>query len=208
MKDNYCTIYLVRHGESVANVSNIIGGNTSLTENGKSQAVVLGEKFRNINFSAVFSSNLLRARETAQFIMQGREFELKVHEGLRERSFGSIDKDKDEEYKHLFQALKDMSDEDFWEWKIVDDMESAQEAFGRFSKALSEIAKTYLGKKVLIVSHGTVIRSLLVHLGYGTFRELPTNSVTNTAYVILETDGENFEIKDTSGVRKLSGLSF
>ena len=207
MKDNFCTIYLVRHGESEANITGIVGGDTPLTQKGKKQALRLGEKLTDVNFSAVFSSNLKRAKQTAEYIVQGRQFEIQIHKGLRERSFGSIDSDKDEKYKYLFEALKDMSDEEFWEWKIVDDMENAQEAVGRFIKALKEISKSYLGKEILVVSHGTVMRTLLVKLGRGTFRDFPSGALENTAYIKLKSDGENFTIEEVSGLKKLNGLS-
>ncbi len=207
MSNNFCTIYLVRHGLSGANVARTVGGNTGLVEKGKEQAMELGKKLKDIDFAAVFSSDLLRARQTAELIIEGRNLEVSTHKELRERSFGSIDNKNDKEFIHLFQALKDVSDDEYWKWKIVDDMESAQEAFGRFFNALKKISKKYLGKEILIVSHGTVMRSLLVYLGYGSFKELPTNSLQNTGYIKLKSDGENFIIEDTWGVNKMKGLS-
>ncbi|MCL5435445.1 MAG: histidine phosphatase family protein [Patescibacteria group bacterium] len=199
-KNNYCTIYLVRHGECEGNTVDRLGGDTQLTSKGKLQALELGKEFKNIDFSAVFSSKLLRAEQTAQLIIEGRGLSVHKVENLRERHFGKIDGQPVAEYIHLFDAVKNKPDKEHWKLKIVDDMESAQEALTRFSKVLREIVNAYLGKKILIVAHGTVMRALLVSLGYCSFRDLPAGSLKNTGYIKLESDGDKFFIKETKGV--------
>lgn len=199
-ENKVCTIYLVRHALSVANLTGIMGGNSPLADQGKIQAIELGKKFKDIDFAAVFSSHKKRAMQTAKLIIEGRDLSVQTVHGLRERSFGSLDLKTSSEYKSLFEALKDMSDDEVWKWKIVDDMETAQDAVERFSNALEEIAKAYLGKKVLVVGHGTVNRSFLVKIGYGSFKEIGNGTFKNTGYAILESDGKNFKVLETSGV--------
>ena len=58
------------------------------------------------------------------------------------------------------------------------------------------------GKTILVVSHGGVMRYLLIHLGFGTYTNLPTGSIGNTAYIKLETDGVDFFVKETKGITK------
>ncbi len=198
--NNYCTIYIVRHGQSEGNAADVLGGDTGLTAKGKLQALELGKEFKNIDFSAVFSSNLLRAEQTAQLIIEGKGLRVQKVENLRERHFGEIDGKSVIEYIHLFDAIEDRPDKEYWEWKIVDDMENAQEALARFLKALRKIVNRYLGKKILIASHGTVMRSLLVSLGYCNFRDLPAGSLKNTGYIKLESDGVDFFVKETKGI--------
>ncbi len=198
--DKICTIYLVRHGQSLANITGVMGGDEPLSDLGREQALNLGKKLKNVDFSVVFSSDKLRARQTAELIIKGKNLEIQTHKGLKERSFGSLDKETNKEYMHLFNALNDMTDDEVWKWKIIDDMETAEEAVGRFYKAVREIAAAYLGKKVLIVAHGTVNRSFLVKIGFGTFANLQNGAFTNTAYAIIDFDGENFKVKETFGV--------
>lgn len=200
--NNYCTIYLVRHAESLANLNGIVGGDYGLSEKGRKQALELGKKLKNVDFSAVFSSYLLRAEETAKLVIEGRNLEIQKVKNLRERNFGSIENLSNKEYMHLFDALKTMSDKEAWEWKIVDDMETSQEAIGRFQKALFKIAKAYLGKKVLVVSHGNVIRSFLVKTGFATFSQLHGNAIANASYVVIKSDGKNFTVWKTNGIDK------
>lgn len=200
MKDDVCTIYLVRHGQSEANITKVMGGDSPLTSLGQEQALALGKKLKDVDFAAVFSSNKLRAKQTAKLIIEGRDFEVQTHNDLRERSFGSLDKETNKEYMHLFNALNDMTDDEVWKWKIIDDMESAEEAVSRFYKAVKEIASVYLGKKVLIVAHGTVNRSFLVKIGFGSFKNFQNGAFANTAYAVIDFDGENFKVKETVGV--------
>ena len=70
--NNYCTLYLVRHGEAVGNVEGMIIGqdDSPLTTNGIRQTKQISRKLRHINFAAVFSSDLIRAKRTAEFIIK------------------------------------------------------------------------------------------------------------------------------------------
>lgn len=198
--DKVCTIYLVRHAQSLANLNGIVGGNLALSKKGIEQALELGSKLKNINFSAVFSSDMLRAEQTAKYIIEGRSLDVQKVSNLRERSFGSIENKSNKEYLHLFDALKDMSDEEAWKWKIVDDMETSEETVKRFSNALKEIANAYFGKAVLVVSHGNAIRSFLVNMGFAAFSQLHGSNIGNASYIVLEFDGKEFRIKETSGI--------
>jgi len=85
-------IYLTRHGETIWNRLGKTQGiqDTSLTDIGRTQAKKLGEQLKkNNNINAIYCSDLLRARETAEII--GEEISLKPISSslLREVSFGS-----------------------------------------------------------------------------------------------------------------------
>lgn len=62
------TLYLARHGQTVENLSRIFQGHLpgTLTEEGKKQAMDLGESLRNIALDAVVSSDLQRVVDTVQ----------------------------------------------------------------------------------------------------------------------------------------------
>ncbi|MDP2964602.1 MAG: histidine phosphatase family protein [Pelolinea sp.] len=68
---SHLTLYLVRHGESVSNFNNVFIGRSvdpALTETGLQQARSLAESLRGKKVAAIFSSTLLRARQTAQIV--------------------------------------------------------------------------------------------------------------------------------------------
>lgn len=68
-------VYLIRHGETDANVQKIIQGHldTQLNATGKRQAQIVGETLRSVRFVAAFTSDLSRAREVGIriYVMNG-----------------------------------------------------------------------------------------------------------------------------------------
>ena len=88
------TLFLARHGESVSNYKNLFIGRSEdpeLTEKGICQARSLAESLKGKNIAAIYSSTLLRARQTAQII--GSKIGLKVShsEDLIEVGLGALD---------------------------------------------------------------------------------------------------------------------
>lgn len=65
------TIYIVRHGESLGNVSKYKAGlDPDLTERGEEQALMVAERFDNIQVEIVIASPLIRARKTGERIAE------------------------------------------------------------------------------------------------------------------------------------------
>ena len=86
-------------------------------------------------------------------------------------------------------------------------MESAREGAKRLLSLLQEIKATDMGKTILVVCHGNIMRSLLNILGWCKFDEIPEGAIENTGYIKLETNGEDFIIKETRGVNKKIGVA-
>ena len=90
--NNYCTIYLVRHGQSEANHTvSLYGLDKKLTEKGKEQAKIVAQKLKGIKFDVVFTSELVRAQETAAIIAKEHELEVLTKKALRERHTGMLE---------------------------------------------------------------------------------------------------------------------
>lgn len=83
-------IVLVRHGETAYNASGHYQGHTqiSLNERGFAQAAVVGKRLRTTTFDAIYSSDLLRAVQTAQAIAQYHNLPIVQHAGFREIDVG------------------------------------------------------------------------------------------------------------------------
>lgn len=208
-QSNFCTIYIVRHGETEHNVNHIIQGQTDspLTEKGLKQAVEARELFKAIDFDAVFSSDLLRAQRTAEIIAAEKKLAVNTNQLLRERRFGKYESLPREAYlkenKRLFEEMKTMTESQKRQVRFGKDYENEEELAGRFITFLREIAVTYSGQTVLAVAHGGIMRALLMHLGFGSFDELRDgNTIKNTGYFVLESDGVDFFIKETVGIEK------
>lgn len=207
MKNNYCTLYIVRHGETDWNVKQIIQGhsNSVLTYNGRNQIKALAEKLKHIHFDALFSSDLLRTKQTSEILNVERKLAIHTTEAIRERFFGKYEGLHShafhKEVKDLLKDYETLSEESKRKFKYPT-AESDEELISRVIRYLREIAVAYPGKKVLVVSHGGVLKNLLIHLGWATYETLATNGVVNGAYIVLASDGVDFFVKDTAGVSK------
>lgn len=83
-------LYLIRHGESEANAKRVHAGwqQVHLTERGIEQARKIGEYLDGIEFDKVYSSDLVRAMETAESALPEREYQ--TDERLREVNVGIV----------------------------------------------------------------------------------------------------------------------
>ena len=93
------TLYLLRHGESAANVKRVFASlriDPPLSDAGIRQAAAQAESLKDIEFSAIYSSHLLRARQTAEIVGQRCGIGPTISEALHEVDVGILDgKDQD-----------------------------------------------------------------------------------------------------------------
>jgi probable phosphoglycerate mutase len=84
-------IWLIRHAESEWNARGLWQGqaNPPLSQRGRAQAEALASKLRIARFDALVSSDLLRARETAEIVAQAIGLPLLCDARLRERNLGA-----------------------------------------------------------------------------------------------------------------------
>jgi len=180
-----------------------------LTEIGIKQALETGDKFKDIKFDAIFSSDLSRTQKTAEIIRLDRDILIQTSELLRERSYGSFEKKHSDEFKN---TLKDklaqretLSEEDSWLFELSDDVETDESLVTRFILKLREISIAYPNQTVLVVSHGGPIRMFLAKTGYAKKKDLPGSSFKNAGYVRVLSDGVNFFVKEVEGLQKPEG---
>lgn len=203
-----CTIYLVRHGQTDWNAKEIVQGHSDipLNETGKNQARETGELLKDVHFDAVFASDLSRAVQTAEIIKLQRDLVVNTSKLIKERNFGKYEGATSTQYreenKEFFEKMATMTKEGRMNFRIAD-IENEAEVASRVIIFLREIAATYEGKNVLVVSHGGVMRILLLHLGWASHAELPGGSVGNATFIELESDGVEFEVKRLYGIKKL-----
>lgn len=196
MKNNYCTIYIARHGQTQWNVKGKIQGHTDspLTKEGISQARNLANELKNIKFDAAYSSDLLRAKKTAQIVALEHELIVKTKKALRERNFGSLEG----QGKNGLAILEELRKQKIpYETRNI---ESDEKMIERVILLLRELAVAYPGKTVLVVSHGGILRTLLVHLGFATYEKMNKLSIGNTSYIKIASDGVDFFIKETKRI--------
>ena len=101
-------LYIVRHGESEANIQHVISNRESpfgLTALGIQQANTLAENLIDIPITAIYSSPVLRARETAEILSRSFHLPYQVTEALREYDCGILEDKSDEESWKLHSEI-------------------------------------------------------------------------------------------------------
>lgn len=200
MKNNNCTIYLVRHGKTDWNKQGLIQGHTDIPLNieGEKEAEELAKELNNIKFDGVFSSDLLRAKRTADIIAKEHELAVKTTKALRERYFGHLEGKPAEKLKEISREISKLEESKRFSYKSHPLVESDDELMSRFLTFLREIAISNPGKNILIITHGGVIRVFLILLGF--LSHASNVKIGNLAYVKMESDGVDFFIKETKGI--------
>ena len=155
------TILLVRHGETDWNRDRRVQGHsdTPLNDTGRAQARALAEELAHEPIDAVYSSDLLRAHETARIVAASKGLAVTAIRDLRERHFGTWEGLTDGEIFTRFPEAVTGS------WG---DGETKEEMARRVSDALHRIAEAHPRGRVLVVSHGGPLRSVLTHCGVDT----------------------------------------
>ena len=142
------TIYLVRHGETVDNVRQIMQGQTQgeLNERGREQARQVAERLAGEHIDAVVASDLQRAIQTAEAIAVRHGLPVTTTPLLRERDWGSF----------TGRFIPDLRGE---AWP--DDIESEKDLLLRARTYLIYMTATYPGKRVVAVGHGIINKAIL-----------------------------------------------
>lgn len=168
-------IFLARHGETDWNVERRIQGSTDipLNENGIRQAYSLSSYLDRLFhaeggfLSSIFTSPLMRAKETAEIVGRRLGVEVETVPGLEEMNFGICEGKTWIESKSLYP--KELEE---WEqnkrYRRISGGESYQDVLNRFFSAYSLIKKKRSALEadaqkgdILIITHGAVIMLLL-----------------------------------------------
>jgi len=160
-------LHLIRHGQTDWNVEKRYQGSQDipLNERGRLQAEEAKKALSEKTFAGIYSSDLKRALETAEIICGEKAHIIETFPQLRETSYGSLEGKTLAEIEAEFgQTQQELDNQTKLHHKIVPDMESGIEVINRALPILELIAKKHLDQDVLVVTHGGVIRALLVHL--------------------------------------------
>lgn len=140
-------LYLVRHGETIDNVNQVMQGQTQglLNEKGIRQAEELAAQMADMPIDAFVSSDLKRAYDTCKIIANKHGNDVDTTPLLRERDWG--------DFTGMF--IPDLKDK---EWPPnVESMGMLKDRARRF---LEWVRKNYQGKVVLAVGHGIINKAI------------------------------------------------
>ena len=152
-------LYLVRHGRQNSTLCNV---DVELSSVGQTQAELLRNRLKGFPIDALYSSHLIRAKQTAEIINQTLNLPITIREDLQEISFGLLTGLTEQEVYTNFHEFKKE------QYKLLEDIpypggENGTLVYERAMPVIQEILQS--GKKnIVIVTHGGVIRVLLAAL--------------------------------------------
>jgi len=165
----YTTIYLIRHGETDWNLERKYQGHEDIPLNstGIKQAKIIAENLNDNQFSALYSSDLTRAIQTAQEVAKKVNLPIVTYPELREINQG------DWEGKYIKDVLAASGDEVRAVYENPYSVrrpggESIAEVAERMVACLDHLAEKHNQETIIVVSHGLAIATALCKV-----RDLP-----------------------------------
>ncbi len=156
---------VLRHGQSTWNADRRWQGwaDPPLSALGEKQASDAARSLREFDFTVACSSDLQRARRTAQ-VLAGKLGlgEVVVEPDLRERNVGAFTGKTAEEIRARWPEC---FDPETGRLRSVPEGEDDEMLFQRAAPALAALGQRFPGEDLLVVSHGGLIRTLERHLG-------------------------------------------
>ncbi|KAB3537298.1 histidine phosphatase family protein [Alkaliphilus pronyensis] len=174
-------LYLTRHGQTEWNLEGRFQGqkDSKLTELGEQQAILLGERLDDVELDIIISSSSGRAYRTAELIKGRKNIEILANDQLKEMNIG------DWEGQIIKEIEEHSPDEYHCFWNRPDLFKPCGgETFGqlyeRVTQEIEKIIKIYKGKKVLVVTHGVVLRTLITYFENKDIKDLWNGTYMNS----------------------------
>ncbi len=161
-------LWLVRHGQTDWNAAGRVQGHipTDLNLEGRAQSLALGKLLADRPFAALYSSDLPRALQTSELLLQGAKLSVPIQstEQLRERSFGPYEGATSPEIRAPRTALGLSSTGDLADWTGMPGIESNNALWSRIQATLKNISAQHSAQDVLVITHGGVIAQAINHI--------------------------------------------
>ena len=196
-------IILIRHGETEWNSQQRMQGhsNSDLSSVGQAQIQALGQWMKNVPFDHIYSSDSLRAKQTAEAITQFSGHELKIDLRLREKNLGVFEgltsEEARERHPEVFRLFKTAGSK-----YVIDEGESTQQLQDRALEIVNEIRIKHPEKRVLLVTHGGFIRVVMKH-SLGLSLETPTRFLIRNTGVFRLVWEDKWLVSQMGGVSHL-----
>lgn len=198
---NATHLYLIRHGQSEGNAEGRFGGHgtTPLSEHGRQQAERTAKVLAKEGIHAIYSSDLLRAVQTAEPLAQILNLPINMREAFRERNVGVLEgltfDESKQAYPSDYYALINRNIH-----HVITEGESYRQLLKRITTELRNILREHQRQRVAIFSHTGAICFMTLHLLGAIHR-----NTRQTPWLITSNCGVNrFEIRGPRNVRVLA----
>lgn len=155
----YTRLLLVRHGEAMSNIQNIMDAETDdpengLTERGRAQVAECAQQLHSEHPTIIVASPVRRTRETAEILSRELGVEVRFDERLHEVATGEL------EGKSISAFLKARGPLDRWFNDSPHGIESYAHLHERCTSFMEDVLREYVGHTVMVVTHGGIISLL------------------------------------------------
>jgi len=163
------TMYLIRHAEAMGNVNETFQGSIDedISEKGFRQLEELKERFKDIKLDRIYTSPLIRAVKTAQYVNYYHNLDLIKIPEIMEINCGDFEGKKWSDLPILFPNEFDKWNND-QENFISPNGESMKQIYNRMSNAMNKIVDENLNlcidKTIAVISHGCAIKTYQCYL--------------------------------------------
>lgn len=199
-------LYLLRHGETDLNKQRRIQGRSDIpiNEKGRRLAEATAQGLKDVAFDLAFTSPLIRAKETAQLVLAGRDIPVYEEPRIQEIGFG--------EYEGLCCSEENYNipDKDFLKfftdpahYQVPPKGESFWQVMERTGAFLSELVsnREYEDKTILISTHGCALKALLANVNHTPIDKFWGEGVhKNCAVTILKAENEKLSVLEEGKV--------
>ena len=157
-------VIIVRHGQTEWNIARIRQGHldSRLTTSGVAQAKALAQRLAREKFTAIYSSDLGRAVQTAMAVADVTGHEVVTDARLRERHLGIFQGLNAEEiiakYPEERRLMRTIGPE-----YVIPGGESMRQQVERNVSCLNELAHKHNGETIVVVTHGGVVSGFFRH---------------------------------------------
>ncbi|MCP4670674.1 MAG: histidine phosphatase family protein, partial [Desulfobacula sp.] len=131
-----------------------------LSPEGREQARAWAKILSSEKFDLILSSTMIRAQETAQIINDKINVTIEYDINLREQDFGQWEGKKIKDIRQLNPGLIESQESRGWEF-CPPCGESRNSVLKRALKTIEKLAQIYNNKYILMVSHNSVIKTLI-----------------------------------------------
>jgi len=199
-------VLLIRHGETEWNTLGRWQGyeQTSLNELGIAQANALANYLRHHPIAAIYSSDLLRAWQTATALGEAVGVKPESFTEWREHHLGIFQGLTRDEIQEKYPAEWALMRSDYWGY-VIPDGESRGDTQRRAYRAWETCLKQAKGSEIVIVSHGGTIKMLLTKL-FGEIPEVMDAHLPNTSISTVERNAQGWRLAEIGATPHLSNV--
>jgi len=158
-------IIAIRHGETEWNALGREQGqlDSSLTTRGLKQAEAIAERLRRVKFSALYSSDLGRARNTAEIVAKATGDKIETDAGLRERHTGIFQGLTNAQMAAQYPREYSAYQSDPYAYQVPGG-ESGQQRTERSVRVMNALADRHASETIVIITHGGFLIGFFEHV--------------------------------------------